>query len=142
MPSARYFLSTAKESIQRKPSLQEALMYFSVFTSVNHPHLPVPFPHHTSRSTRRPLPPTPHTNCTTAHTTSESYLSFKTFTFAVCRLPFAVCRLPFHPLLNLFHFITPVHPNIITWGLFLKLGEVDEFEIGEHGFSNLAGVIE
>jgi len=40
------------------------LIMFSAFTGENHPHLPVPFPHPSSRSTRRPA----HTT-TPRHTT-------------------------------------------------------------------------
>ncbi|MGA1196813.1 MAG: hypothetical protein ACO36I_09980 [Candidatus Latescibacterota bacterium] len=51
-------------------------MYFRVFTGLNHPHLPVPFPHPASRSTR----PSPthhiHINGTTAPTTCGWYWGF------------------------------------------------------------------
>jgi hypothetical protein len=77
MPTASYFSwYTPRKVGKRKVSLREALMYFSVFTGLNHPHLPAQFPHPTSCSTRHPSDPSPPTNCTTAHTTSESYLSF------------------------------------------------------------------
>jgi hypothetical protein len=52
-------------------------MVFSVFRGLNHPHLPAQFPYTTSRSTRHTSHITTPTNCTTAHTTGESYTSLE-----------------------------------------------------------------
>ena len=50
-------------------------MSFSVFTRVGHPHQPAQFPPPASCSTRPSHLPTPHTNCTTAPSIRESYLT-------------------------------------------------------------------